>query len=219
MENIVEKRRNCSWGAISPLFHNIFNISLTSKVQLPISLLNVVNRIIFSSILQTWYVELRISRSSSESPLEFEITRVDCICKSYSQFFQPKTIKVFAIFQDRNFNMKFWITGSSCLINKVLALDRSSSIRKGLWCTSNWLSAKKGPYYVRTQWKCRSKYAFTSSDQGICYLYSGTDKQDLIRLQNAKEWLYSHFQLEHFVPYKLWLTETKCYILLLLHIG
>ena len=38
-----------------------------------------VNQIIFSSILQTWYVELRISRSISESPLEFEITRVDCI--------------------------------------------------------------------------------------------------------------------------------------------
>ena len=83
MENIVEKRRNCSWGAISPLFHNIFNISLTSKVQLPISLLNVVNQIIFSSILQTWYVELRISRSISESPLEFEITRVDCIIITY----------------------------------------------------------------------------------------------------------------------------------------
>ena len=25
LQNIVEKRRNCSWGAISPLFHNIFN--------------------------------------------------------------------------------------------------------------------------------------------------------------------------------------------------
>ena len=59
-------------------FPQYFNISLTSKVQLPISLLNVVNQIIFSSILQTWYVELRISRSISESPLEFEITRVDC---------------------------------------------------------------------------------------------------------------------------------------------
>ena len=43
-----------------------------------------VNQIIFSSILQTWYVELRISRSMSESPLEFEITRVDC---RYSHFF------------------------------------------------------------------------------------------------------------------------------------
>ena len=26
IQNIVEKRRNCSWGAIFPLFHNIFNI-------------------------------------------------------------------------------------------------------------------------------------------------------------------------------------------------
>ena len=45
VKNIVEKRRNCSKGAISPLFHNIFNISLTSRVQLHIYLLNVVNRI------------------------------------------------------------------------------------------------------------------------------------------------------------------------------
>ena len=81
-KNIVEKRRNCSQGAISPLFHNIFNISLTSRVQLHIYLLNVVNRISFSSILQIWYVEVRISRSISESSLEFEITRVDCICIS-----------------------------------------------------------------------------------------------------------------------------------------
>ena len=33
--------------AISPLFHNIFSISLTSRVQLHIYLLNVVNRISF----------------------------------------------------------------------------------------------------------------------------------------------------------------------------
>ena len=42
----MEKRRNCSWGAISPLFHNIFNISLTSGVKLHIHLLNVVVRFI-----------------------------------------------------------------------------------------------------------------------------------------------------------------------------
>ena len=77
-KNIVEKRRNCS-SAISPLFHNIFNISLVSRVQLHIYLLNVVNWISFSSILQIWYVEVRIYRSISERPLEFEITRVDCI--------------------------------------------------------------------------------------------------------------------------------------------
>ena len=33
---------------MSPLFHNIFNISLTSRVQLHIYLLNVVVRILFS---------------------------------------------------------------------------------------------------------------------------------------------------------------------------
>ena len=35
-------------------------------------------KLFFSTILQTWYVELRISRNISESPLEFEITGVDC---------------------------------------------------------------------------------------------------------------------------------------------
>ena len=65
--NIVEKRRNCSLVAISPLFHNIFNISLTSRVQLHIHFLNVVVQIFFSLILQIWYVEVRISRSLSES--------------------------------------------------------------------------------------------------------------------------------------------------------
>ena len=39
----------------------------------------VVVRIIFSSILQIWYVEVRIHRSISESLLEFQVTRVDCI--------------------------------------------------------------------------------------------------------------------------------------------
>ena len=60
----------------SPLFHNIFDIALSSRVQLHINLLNVFVQIIFSSILKFWYVDVRISRSVSESPLEFEITRV-----------------------------------------------------------------------------------------------------------------------------------------------
>ena len=79
-KNIVEKSRNCSSGAISPLFHNIFNISLTSRVQLRVHiyLLNVVNRISFSSILQIWYIGTDISKYFRKS-LEFEITRVDCI--------------------------------------------------------------------------------------------------------------------------------------------
>ena len=34
----------------------------------------------FSSILQIWYVAVRISQSISESPLGFELMRADCIC-------------------------------------------------------------------------------------------------------------------------------------------
>ena len=66
--------------SISSLFHNIFNISRIPRVKLYLHLLNVVVRFIFSPILQFWYVEVRISRSISESPLDFKITRVDCIC-------------------------------------------------------------------------------------------------------------------------------------------
>ena len=73
-KKILWKRREIA----PPLSHNIFYISLTSRVQLHIYLLNLVVRIIFSSILQIWYVEVRIYRSISESPLEFKITRVDC---------------------------------------------------------------------------------------------------------------------------------------------
>ena len=54
-------------GAISPLFHNMFNISPTSGVRLHIHLLNVVVRFNLFSFLQIWYVEVRISRSISES--------------------------------------------------------------------------------------------------------------------------------------------------------
>ena len=43
----MEKRSNCSLGAISPLFHNIFNISLTSGVRLHTHLLNVAVRFFF----------------------------------------------------------------------------------------------------------------------------------------------------------------------------
>ena len=81
-ENLTTGKKYCGKEEkllqISPLFHNIFSISLTSRVQLHIYLLKLVNRIIFSWILPIWYVEVQISWSISESPLEFEITRVDC---------------------------------------------------------------------------------------------------------------------------------------------
>ena len=68
-------------GEIAPSAfpHNIFNIS-NYRSQSAYHLWNVVVRFIVSSILQIWYVEVRISRSIWESSLDFEITRVDCIC-------------------------------------------------------------------------------------------------------------------------------------------
>ena len=76
-------------GEIASNFHNIFNsffnISLTSGVKLHNHLWNMVVRFIFSSTLQTWYVEVRICRSISESPLDFEITRVDSMQMLKSQ--------------------------------------------------------------------------------------------------------------------------------------
>ena len=45
-QNIVEKRRNCSLGAISPLFHNIFNISLAWESNYIFILLKVFVRLI-----------------------------------------------------------------------------------------------------------------------------------------------------------------------------
>ena len=43
--------------------------------------------LLFSSLSQLWYVEVRISRSVSVSPLEFEITRVDYIINYFSRGF------------------------------------------------------------------------------------------------------------------------------------
>ena len=49
------------------------------KSPITYNTLNVVVRITFSLILPIWYVEVRIYRSISENPLEFEITRFNCI--------------------------------------------------------------------------------------------------------------------------------------------
>ena len=67
-------------GEIAPqeqflLYSTIF---LTKGVKLYVHLWNLVVQLVFSSILQIWYVEVRISRSVSEGHFDFEITRVDC---------------------------------------------------------------------------------------------------------------------------------------------
>ena len=75
----MEKRGNSSEVAISHLFHNIFNISVTSGGKLHIHLLNVVVRFIvflYSAALICRGTD--ISKCFKKT-LEFEITRVDCI--------------------------------------------------------------------------------------------------------------------------------------------
>ena len=106
-KNMVEKRRNFS------SFPQYFRYS--SILKSPITnLLNVVVRINFSSILQIWYVEVRISRSVSESPLEFEITRVDCIFK-FECFFIKMTWMRFDSVWARKHNLR----GHGCKLNSA----------------------------------------------------------------------------------------------------
>ena len=109
LENLTTCKKYCGKEeeAISPLFHNIFNISLTSRVPLHIYLLDVVNQISVSSILQVWYVEVRIFRSIEGSPLEFEITRVHCICKVS---FMSWVITVAKKSVDSSLHLKVWWT-------------------------------------------------------------------------------------------------------------
>ena len=65
-QNIVEKRRNCSLGAISPLFHNIFNISLKSNQRF-ILLKVVVRLIVFLSSANLICRSMDISKCFIES--------------------------------------------------------------------------------------------------------------------------------------------------------
>ena len=65
----MEKRRNCSLGAISPLFHNIFNISLTLASNYIFILLKVVVRlIVFLSFTNLICRSTDISKCFIESP-------------------------------------------------------------------------------------------------------------------------------------------------------
>ena len=66
-------------------------------------------RLVFSSVLHIRYVEVRISRSISEGPFDFEITRVDCIYANGDNFW----VLLFAIllvnkqFPPRRTNVKY----------------------------------------------------------------------------------------------------------------
>ena len=61
---------------MAPLFHNIFNISLTSGVKLHIHLVSMVLRFI---VFLTSAILIFRSTDISKCPLEFAVMRVDCI--------------------------------------------------------------------------------------------------------------------------------------------
>ena len=66
-------------GEIAPLFHNIFYISLISGVKLHIICKMWLFDLFFPQPCKSDILEVLMSRSISESPLDFEITGVDCI--------------------------------------------------------------------------------------------------------------------------------------------
>ena len=74
----------------STIFQHIF---LTKGVKLHDYLWNLVVRLVLSSILHIWYVEVRISQSVAEGPFDFEITRVACICSPLNKCSQKTTIE------------------------------------------------------------------------------------------------------------------------------
>ena len=82
----MEKRINCSWGGeIAPeeqflLFSTTFTMHLKLKESNYIFICEMwLFDLFFSSILQIWHVEVPISQSISECPLDFKIMRVNCI--------------------------------------------------------------------------------------------------------------------------------------------
>ena len=157
-ENLTTCKKYCGKEEklllISPLFHNIFNISLTSRVQLHIYLLHVVNRIIsFSPFLQI-YVEVRLSRSISESLLEFEITRVDCSCLRY-RLFQCYTI-IFTLNMPnlftnlvQKFGQVHFIYRMRCLMSGICKSCRQWSNCVLSWSTDCWVLSVRNLGQVR----------------------------------------------------------------------
>ena len=95
---IVEKRRKCSWGAISPLFHTIFNLYFYLKESNCIVICQIwLFKLFFpqyykSDMSKYGYLELIF-----EGPFDFEITSVDCImrdpCKAVTELLAIKKVK------------------------------------------------------------------------------------------------------------------------------
>ena len=82
--------------------------------------------LLFSSLLQLCYFKVRISQSVSESPLEFEITRVNCtsmkwVILMFFLFFQDinKEVYEFLATSSAKYGVGFWKPGSG-IIHQVI---------------------------------------------------------------------------------------------------
>ena len=76
----MNKRRNCFSGAIIPLFNNSFNIYIFCKgVKLHLNFGALGCYILFSQFLKSDMSKYGYLDVFLESPLEFKITRADCI--------------------------------------------------------------------------------------------------------------------------------------------
>ena len=79
-------------------------VSLTSGVKLHIHMWNVVVPSYFFFFLQIWYFEIRISRSSSESSSDFEITKVGCSIQDVQEELQSISSDYSQITKTRLYN-------------------------------------------------------------------------------------------------------------------
>ena len=96
-----------------------------SRSQITCNIRHVVVRFIFSSILQIQFVEVRISWSSSESPLDLEITRVDCnsacnIHYDYRNSRWQSCVRLNCKIVSHGY-MYDYTTGPSCISIRILA--------------------------------------------------------------------------------------------------
>ena len=137
--------------------------------------------ICISSILKIWFVEVRISRSVSEGPFNFEITRVDCI--SQIIFRWSGRARVLCNFQCRGVLLHvMWIIvgqglqccsrfglGSSGFLSFTLRLWEAARYRLKYWLkrsfNQNQLASKQPKQYCTNHYTVKKSVDYTVKNQ------------------------------------------------------
>ena len=111
------------------LFHNIFESNYIFICEMWLF------DLFFSSILQIQNVKVRISQSISESPLDFEITRVDCVYHSASYSSRKHTYIILTPLKPHFYTVKLGFTGVYIIFlsfaqkHRLWVLFRTTSLR------------------------------------------------------------------------------------------